>query len=296
MKYGIYLPNFGPFADARLLAEIAGEAEQANWDGCFIWDHLVRSIVTPVVDPWIALSAMAMNTSRIKIGALVTPLARRRPWKLARETVSLDHLSNGRLIFGIGLGGASGQSVEWENFGEVTNLVMRVDKMEEALEILLGLWSGKPYSFKGEYFEVKESIFLPAPLQQPRIPIWAAGNWPHKAPFRRAARWDGAVPQVHPQPGETPVSLIMEVIQFLRKTRGDLKDFDIVYGAPPTPREDKKRTEEILAPFREAGVTWWNEQIYPIHFGTDWTEDWPVQAMIQHIRKGPPKMKDLMNE
>jgi alkanesulfonate monooxygenase SsuD/methylene tetrahydromethanopterin reductase-like flavin-dependent oxidoreductase (luciferase family) len=288
MKFGIYLPNFGAFADARLLAEIAGEAEQANWDGCFIWDHLVRSIVALAVDPWIAMSAMAMKTSHIKLGALVTPLARRRPWKLARETVSLDHLSNGRLIFGIGLGGTSGQSVEWENFGEVTDLVQRADKMEEALEILLGLWSGKPYSFKGEYFEVKESIFLPPPLQQPRIPIWAAGNWPHKAPFRRAARLDGAVPQVHPQPRETPLSLMMEVIQFLRNLRGDLKDFDIVYGVPPTPREDKNRTEEIVAPFRDAGVTWWNEQIYPIHFGADWTEEWPVSAMMRHIRKGPP--------
>jgi alkanesulfonate monooxygenase SsuD/methylene tetrahydromethanopterin reductase-like flavin-dependent oxidoreductase (luciferase family) len=105
MKFGIYLPKFGPFGKARLLAEIAGGAERANWVGCFIGNHLVRSIVAPVVDPWIALSAIAMKTERIKIGALVTPLARRRPLKLTRETVSLDHLSNGRLVFGMGLGG-----------------------------------------------------------------------------------------------------------------------------------------------------------------------------------------------
>jgi alkanesulfonate monooxygenase SsuD/methylene tetrahydromethanopterin reductase-like flavin-dependent oxidoreductase (luciferase family) len=291
MKFGIYLPNFGAFADPRLLAEIAWDAEQANWDGCFIWDHLVRSIVTPVVDPWIALSAIAMKTSRIKIGALVTPLARRRPWKLARETVSLDHLSQGRLIFGIGLGGASGQSVEWENFGEVADLATRAATMEEALAILVGLWSGKPFAFQGKHFQVKESLFLPAPVQQPRIPIWVAGNWSHKAPFRRAAQWDGVVPLVNPQPGETSLVLLQQAIEFLRKTRGDLNGFDIVFGAPPTPRDDKNRAEEIVAPFREAGVTWWNEQIYPIHFGTGWTEEWSVSAMIQHIRQGPPVVK-----
>jgi alkanesulfonate monooxygenase SsuD/methylene tetrahydromethanopterin reductase-like flavin-dependent oxidoreductase (luciferase family) len=292
MKFGIYLPNFGPFGDARLLADIAGEAERANWDGCFIWDHLVRSIVAPVVDPWIALSAMAMKTERIRIGALVTPLARRRPWKLARETVSLDHLCNGRLIFGVGLGGTSGQTVEWENFGEVSDLADRAVKMEEALDILMGLWSGKPFSFKGRHFEVKESIFLPAPVQRPRIPIWVAGSWPHKAPFRRAAKWDGAVPLVNPQPRQTPLLLMLELVEFLRKTRGDLKNFDIVYGTPPIPAKEKNRMGEIIAPYMKGGVTWWNEQIYPIHFGKDWTEEWPVSEMIRHIRQGPPTAND----
>jgi alkanesulfonate monooxygenase SsuD/methylene tetrahydromethanopterin reductase-like flavin-dependent oxidoreductase (luciferase family) len=289
MKFGVYLPNFGPFGNARLLAELAEEAERANWDGCFIWDHLVRSIVAPVVDPWIALAAMAMKTDRIKIGALVTPLARRRPWKLARETVSLDHLSNGRLIFGIGLGGSSGQSVEWENFGEVTDLAERAVKMDEALNILIGLWGGQPFSFEGKHFEVKESTFLPAPLQQPRIPIWVAGNWPHKAPFRRAAKWDGVVPIVDPLPGQTPLSLMKEIVQFLQTTRGDLENYEIVYGVPPTPRGNNDRVEEVIAPFAAAGVTWWNEQIYPIHFGKDWTEDWPLPEMIRHIRQGPPR-------
>src|SRR5512142_913142 len=104
MKYGLYLPNFGAFGDARLLATLASEAEQAGWHGFFIWDHLVRAWTTPVVDTWVALSAIAMNTSRIRFGPLVTPLARRRPWKVARETVSLDRLSAGRFILGVGLG------------------------------------------------------------------------------------------------------------------------------------------------------------------------------------------------
>jgi hypothetical protein len=291
MKFGIYIPNFGSFGNARLLADFAAEAERAGWDGCFIWDHLVRSIVAPVADPWVALAAMAAATRRIRIGALVTPLARRRPWKVARETVTLDHLSGGRLVFGLGLGGASGQAVEWENFGEVTDLKARAVRMEEALEILTGLWSGKPFSFNGAHFTVKESIFLPAPLQQPRIPVWVAGTWPHKPPFRRAAKWDGAVPLLDPQLGEASLSLMKEAVHFLRETRGDLRDFDIVYGAPPAPRGNKSRTEETVGPFRDAGVTWWNEQMYPVHFGSDWTGEWPVDAMIRHVRQGPPDAK-----
>ena len=290
MKFGIYLPNFGSFGDARLLAEIAVEAERAGWDGCFIWDHLVRSIVAPVADPWVALAAMAAATSRIRIGALVTPLARRRPWKVARETVTLDRLSRGRLVFGLGLGGASGQTVEWENFGEETDLSARARKMEEALEILTGLWSGKPFAYAGKYFMVKESIFLPPSLQQPRIPVWVGGSWPHKAPFRRAARWDGAIPLVNPEPGETELELVRDVIRFLRDTRGSLENFDIVFGTPPAPR-DGNRAEETVGPYRDAGVTWWNEQMYPIHFGGEWTGDWPLDAMIRLVRQGPPDVR-----
>lgn len=287
MKYGIYLPNFGSFGNAEMISAIAEEAEKAGWDGCFIWDHLVRTAAAPVVDPWIALSAVAVKTKHIKIGALVTPLARRRPWKLARETVSLDHLCNGRLVFGIGLGGSSGQVVEWENFGEITDLRKRAEILEEALEILVGLWSGKSFSYKGKHFEVKESIFLPAPLQRPRIPIWVAGNWPHKAPFRRAAKWDGVVPIINPQEGQNPLSQIKEMIQFIKGNRGNLDNYEIVYGVPPTPRDsDIKGT---IIPFMEAGVTWWNEQIYPIHFGGKWEEEWPADDMIRFIRQGPPK-------
>lgn len=289
MKFGIYLPNFGAFSEARVMAEIAAEAEAAGWDGCFIWDHLVRSIVYPVVDPWIALTAMAMTTRSIKLGALVTPLARRRPWKVARETVSLDRLSQGRLVLGVGLGGASGQDVEWVNFGEETDLAIRAAKLDESLDILTGLWSGQPFAYAGKYLKVGESVFLPTPLQSPRIPIWVAGNWPHKAPFRRAARWDGAVPLVTPQTGETPLELLKQVIQFTAKQRGSLEGYDIVFGAAPTPGEDKTLAASIVAPYAEAGVTWWNEQIYPTHFGGDWMEPWPVDKMLRRIRQGPSR-------
>src|SRR5512142_2145902 len=117
MKYGLYLPNLGAFADARLLADLASEAEQAGWDGFFIWDHIARAWVTGVVDTWVALSAVALNTTTIRFGPLVTPIPRRRPWKLARETASLDRLSGGRLVLGVGTGGFTGLGKEWESFG-----------------------------------------------------------------------------------------------------------------------------------------------------------------------------------
>jgi alkanesulfonate monooxygenase SsuD/methylene tetrahydromethanopterin reductase-like flavin-dependent oxidoreductase (luciferase family) len=113
VKFGVYLPNFGAFGDALTLADLARDAEDAGWDGFFIWDHVARAFETEIVDPWVALAAIALQTESISIGALVTPLARRRPWKLARETVSIDRLSRGRLVFGAGLGSAGGAEVEW---------------------------------------------------------------------------------------------------------------------------------------------------------------------------------------
>jgi len=141
MKFGIYLPNFGPYGDARVLADMAASAEQAGWDGFFIWDHIARYWTVDVLDAWVALSAVAMRTERLNMGAMVTPLARRRPWKVAREAVSLDRLSNGRLILGVGLGSSGGADVEWGNFGEEMNLKKRAGLLDEGLAIINGLWS-----------------------------------------------------------------------------------------------------------------------------------------------------------
>lgn len=196
MKYGIHLPNFGPFGSARVLADLAKDAEDAGWDGFFIWDHNNRAYVFDNVDPWVALAAIAINTSTIKIGAHVTPIPRRRPWNLARETVSIDHLSGGRLIFGFGIG--SGAREEWDIFGEETNPKIRGKMLDEGLDILTGLWSGEPFAFEGNHYKVEETQFIPKPVQSPRIPLWGAGAWPHKAPFRRAAQFDGVYPLLPP--------------------------------------------------------------------------------------------------
>src|SRR3990172_5166253 len=155
MHYGIYTPNYGAEMSARALAELAREAEEAGWEGFFIWDHIQvsKSLRAPVLDPWVTLAAIAVNTKRIRLGAAITPVARRRPWKLARETVTLDHLSNGRLIFGVGLGYQSG---EFEDFGEEGDPKILAEKLDEGLDILAGLWSGEPFSYRGKHYQVND--------------------------------------------------------------------------------------------------------------------------------------------
>ena len=292
MQYAVYLPNFGPFGDPHTLITWAREAELAGWDGFFIWDHIARDLVqAPVVDPWIVLSGIAMATTRIKIGALVTPLPRRRPWKVARETVTLDHLSNGRLIFGVGTGGASGLAREWTNFGEVADLKTRGAMLDEGLDIVAGLWSGEPFSYDGQYYHVKESQFLPRPVQQPRIPIWVAGYWPNKPPFRRAAHWDGIFPIFDPETeGEHKANQLKDAIAYIQHYRKDLSSFDVVCRGHTDP-EAAEQNAHWMRLYKAVGATWWFENLMPTYFGGTWTEDWHVDAMRQRILAGPPRIQ-----
>jgi len=152
MRYGLCLPNGGACADARTLAGLAHLAEEAGWDGVFLEDYIVWQghQDAPTYDPWVALAAMALQTERIRLGTQVTPLSRRRPWKVARETVTLDHLSNRRLILGVGLGDTS-IDVSFTHFAEVTDARLRSKMLDEALDVLVGLWSGQPFSYHGEH-------------------------------------------------------------------------------------------------------------------------------------------------
>jgi len=287
MKYGLYVPNFGAFGDARLLGEMARTAEQAGWDGFFIWDHIARSWSPPVADTWVALSAIALNTTRIRFGPLVTPLPRRRPWKLARETASLDRLSDGRLILGVGTGGLGGLTVEWENFGEELDLRTRAEMLDEGLEILKGLWSGKLFSYTGKHYQVKDTEFTPVPVQSPRMPIWVAGNWPHKAPFRRAARWEGIVPQIDLKYGDE-LRQLKAAIQYAHEQRQNKGTFDVVFSTSMLPGDHILPLTERIAQYAEVGITWLLEQLYPQHFGGEWQGIWPVDAMRHRILQGPP--------
>ncbi len=293
MHYAVYLPNFGPFGDARTLIEWAQDAEQAGWDGFFIWDHIARDpALGPVVDPWIALSGIATRTSRMKIGALVTPLPRRRPWKVARETASLDHLSNGRLIFGAGTGGAGGLIREWTSLGEVADLKTRGAMLDEGLAILAGLWSGQPFGYDGQYYTVKDSHFLPPPVQQPRIPIWLAGSWPNKPPFRRAAHWDGIFPILDPETeGNQKADQLRAVVAYIHQQRADLSSFDVVCRGHTDP-EAAEQNATWMALYRSVGATWWVEHMVPSYFGGTWTQEWPIRTMRQRIIAGPPRIQE----
>jgi alkanesulfonate monooxygenase SsuD/methylene tetrahydromethanopterin reductase-like flavin-dependent oxidoreductase (luciferase family) len=226
-----------------------------------------------VIDPWIALTAIALNTSSIRFGPMVTSLPRRRPWKVARESVSLDHLSGGRLILGVGSGT---WPHEFEYLGEASDLRVRAAMLNEGLDVLTGLWSGKPFSYNGEHYKVQEALFLPPPIQSPRIPIWIAGTWPIKAPFRRAARNEMMTP-----------GQVRDMIKSINEHRDSSAPFDIVH-AGITSGKDLAQDAAIVAEYAAVGVTWWMEAINPERWG-DWGT-WPLEAMRQRILDGPPKV------
>ena len=225
-RRGIFVAPFGELVEPGLVAELAAQAEAAGWDGFFVWDHVAyREPVREVADPWIVLAAAAMRTQRVLLGPMVTPLARRRPHQLARETVTLDRLSGGRLTLGVGLG--STRSGELEPFGEVIDPRERARLLDHGLERLTAFWAGE---------------FEPAPVQQPRIPIWVAGRWPNRRPVKRAVRWDGFFPIDLPEP-----SALAELVQDVRGLRGGTDDFDVVVEISPGDDVD---------PWEAAGATW----------------------------------------
>src|SRR5262245_28773819 len=193
MRFSINIPNFGDFADPRTVAAVASAAEEAGWDGLFIWDHVLhRGHPRPYGDPWMLLTAAALATSRIRLGTLVTPVARRRPQQLARQVSPLDAVSGGRVIFGAGLGGPIED--EYASFGEPTDPVILAERLDEGLDLLQRYWSGEAVNQDGRHHQVRDVTLLPASVQRPRPPVWIGGFWPHRRPMRRAARWDGAVP------------------------------------------------------------------------------------------------------
>jgi alkanesulfonate monooxygenase SsuD/methylene tetrahydromethanopterin reductase-like flavin-dependent oxidoreductase (luciferase family) len=273
MRYCINVPNFGNYYDADLVAGLAVDAEDAGWDGFFIWDHLQG--YGPVGDPLIALATIATRTSRIRLGAMITPLPRRRPWKVAKETVSLDHLSKGRLIVGVGLGNPP---QEYSDFGEDPNTRVRAEKLDEGLDILKGLWTGEPFSYHGKHYQLKEMTFLPKPVQRPRIPIWVAGFWPNKRPFRRAAHFHGVYPTRN-WPDSLTVDDLKLILNYVARHRNSTESFDVVVGGQ-TPH-DAETGSKIIRPWIRAGATWWSEDI------NGWRGS--IEEMRNRICSGPPK-------
>ena len=238
----IFVAPFGELAEPRVLARLAAEAEAAGFDGFFLWDHLVYTDVSHVADPWVAMAAIASATERVRIGALVTPTPRRRVAKLARETVTLDRLSGGRLVLGVGIGGD--RHGEFGPFGDETDARERARQLDADLERLVELWGGE---------------FQPVPIQQPRIPVWVAARWPNRRPVARAARWDGVFPIELPGP-EALADLVAEV----RAVHDGPFDFVVTDPAGAD-----------FGPWEAAGATW-----CLTGFGSDPRED-EVRAAIE---------------
>jgi len=278
LSYGLYVPNFGKSSSPRIYADLAHEAEKAGWDGFFLWDHLVEwDERVPVSDSFTALAAIAMRTERIRIGTTITPLPRLKPWTVARQTTSLDSLSNGRMVLGVGLGGE--ESCDFARFGESADNRILAQKLDESLEVITGLWSGRRFSFRGEHYRLGETVFLPTPIQKPRIPIWAAGFWPRRGPYERAAKWDGVVPLVLPERLPRPDD-IRNILGFIKQRRADLESFDVV-NIGWTSGVDRKKNADKVSSYAEAGITWWLESLY--------TKRDSAEKMLTRIRLGPPR-------
>lgn len=228
VKHGLYLAPFGELAEPRRLVDIAQAAEQGGWDGVFLWDHMLRPIEETqlIGDAWISMAAMAMATATIRLGPLVTPITRRRPWKLARESVALDRLSDGRLILGLGLGVDSGG--ELTRLGEIVDPLVRADRLDEGARLLLALWSGEPVTHLGEHFLVDDAQFRPVALQRPHIPLWFAARKQAQRPVRRAARIGNGIHAI--EMDEETVATMLETIV---AERGSLDGFDIALNVEP---------------------------------------------------------------
>lgn len=284
MKFGVQLPNLKPFSDINTLLDLARLTERAGWDGFFLWDHV--AIPERMADSMIALTAVAAVTERIHIGPMVTAPSRRRPWKLAREATTLDHVSNGRLILGVGLGTPDYDYVRCHENGDNR---IRAERLDEALAVMDGLWRGETFSYDGQYFQVDDLAFQPRPIQQPRVPVWVAGWWPTKAPMRRAARWDGAFPLRHGSP-LLPADW-RDIAAFIAENRTGTGHYDMVH-AGITPN-DPAAAQAVVAPYADAGVTWWLEDISParvgLKLGDDWPDPWPVDEIVERIQHGPPR-------
>jgi alkanesulfonate monooxygenase SsuD/methylene tetrahydromethanopterin reductase-like flavin-dependent oxidoreductase (luciferase family) len=289
VRYSVNVPNFGEFAAAEVFAEVARRAEEAGWDALLVWDHVVeqKDLRREIADPWILLTAAALATRRIRLGTAITPLARRRPAKLAREVATLDRLTGGRMVLGAGLGAPVDD--EYASFGDTTDTKVLAERLDEGLYALDLLWSGEPVTYRGDHITIDDVVFLPAPVQRPRVPIWVGGVWPNKAPMRRATRWDGAIPAMAgkieaARPPE--VSEVRELVGFLRGCRAENgladKPFDIVIGgmSPAAPAAGR----DLVGPLADLGITWWDERM-------PWGDDLErTEPILRRIDQGPPRV------
>jgi Luciferase-like monooxygenase len=272
MQYGFVMP----MGDARTAAEFAFQAEMAGWDGFFVWEPVWG------VDPWVSLTAAAMRTERIRLGTMITPLSRMRPWKLASETATLDNLSHGRVILSVGLGAVD---TGFDSFGEETDRRTRSELLDEGLDIVTGLWRGQPFQYKGRHYNVKETSFMAPspPAQKPRIPIWVVGAWPREKSMQRVLRYDGLLPAVmgedgkvrmgQPTPGE-----LREIKAYVDTHRTSTTPFDYVVEGQ-TSIAEREATVTRMNEWADAGATWWIEAM--------WTAP-DLDAVLSRIKHGPP--------
>ncbi len=248
------------------MSDLAALAEHSGWDAVFLEDYIVwqGKAGTPTYDPWVVLAAMAVATRRIRLGTLVTPLPRRRPWKLAHEAATLDHLSGGRVVLGVGAG--DGGEASFSATGEVTRPRAKAERLDEGIEILARLWTGEPVSYAGRHHSIDGLQMLPTPVQQPRIPIWVGGDWLIPGVRRRLTRWDGCC-VYRGTPGSSDDTRmtaddVRGIVALLEQERGGRQGFDICLGGVVR-LPDWGRERDHIASLADAGATWWQEWVPP---------------------------------
>jgi len=261
MRYGLDISSAGAWGDPRTMSELAALAERSGWDGVFLEDYVFFPGGRDTYDPWVTLAAIAVATEWVALGTLVTPLPRRRAWKVAAEAMTLDHLSGGRMVLGVGSGDPN--SDDFRSVGELTSARSRAAMLDEALQVVTGLWSGEPVSYHGTHIDVTGVILRPRPLQRPRIPIWVGGCLANKGPRERALRWDGACLYRVPPPDWE--DLTASYIQMLRESaavrRGD-DSFVVAVGGRE--RGDDLQAEiDYVSTIAAVGAAWWHEYVPP---------------------------------
>ena len=265
MHFGFVVPS----GDAADVAEMAAAAEQAGWDGLFVWEALYG------VDAWVSLGAAAMRTSTIRLGTLLTPVSRRKPWELAGQVATVDRLSAGRVTLSVGLGALDSG---FANFGEVCDRRTRAELMDESLEIMNGLWTGKPVSFSGTHYTVTPCDFptITHVVQQPHPPVWCVGALGSQKSMARALRCEGLIPQVVDGGGARQATL-KELIDAMPSIHAavDGRPFDVIV--------EGSFDEHSPAAWFEAGATWWIESLWDAMHGPE-----PVGAAMDRLQAGPP--------
>ncbi len=274
MQFGFVLP----YGDAGIAAQYALEAEQAGWDGFFVWEPVYG------YDAWVMLTAAAMRTKRIKLGALISPLSRMRPWRVAMQALTLDRLSGGRLILSVGLGAPDSG---FHKFGEVVDRKTRAELVDESLDILFGLWTGdSAFSYSGKHYQITdEAIFsFPEPaVQKPHIKVWMVGAWRFEKSMNRVLRCNGFLPALldaNRQHIELTPSHARDMRAFLDKHG----EYDLIIEGE-TPTDDPGEATAIAKKWAEAGGTWWVENRWQAPQTMK-----GLQISLDRIRKGPPKL------